>query len=629
MAKTDITRNKIKAKISAIKKISDDPKSLVDTTYDAYKDQLESINGIVKKNVTDFTSKLKGGTQNRKDIFEEIIDISESFLGNDKEDPINPKSKPLVKKKILRYAKESALKVLNSSKSIINDESKKVLFGGTGLCNPATIINTETLTISPKEFDFLNMLKVNPDSITGKLMYENEIPNVTGDIKFNRELYNNFDSGAQYHYIAKDGGTLFSILWDSSAQQYNVSSMSSTTMIGDFLDNYYNALEFPDIEHIFKTALYMTLGGEESEPSGFKDGMKNSNRLIQKLFSLCGKPSSKNPLLNNTSNELVEDEYDEQNLFDFDDTNGVDMDEENNVYNRVLKFRDCNNFEVPLNENYPEDFVYLLNKQPIDENVFNTLNKAAQDAYEQSDSSVTLDQFQLSLTAKYILKIPRALITSILSPKMFYPIILMYKAFKGSVVTMIKEMMKTLYKFFMNVIKKLFWLFIKEFWLLIKRDLLDFVKKVAYKILMNKLKKIKMIVQILINIIRRVLTTKIGSCTEIFNAILEAINAAINKSIKIPIPGALLVLSELLPGFSSDRAYINIVERLESSGINMGPIYGSENKLPLLIKGIVDGYSEEVDTNSYVKIALKSAVVGAGTNGYGIIAFAEGVGKQF
>lgn len=629
MAKTDITRNKIKAKISAIKKISDDPKSLIDNTYDAYKDQLESINGIVKKSVTDFTSKLKGKTQNRKDIFEEVIDISESFLGNDKEDPINPKTKPIVKKKILRYAKESALKTIQSSRQIINEESKKVMFGGTGLCNPATIINTETLTIAPKEFDFLNMLKVNPDSVSGKLMYESEIPNPRGDIKFNRELYNNFDSGAPYHYVAKDGGTLFSIQWDSSLQQYNVASMTSTTMIGDFFDNYYNSLEYPDIEHIFKTALYMTLGGDVTEPSAFKDGMKNGNRLIQKLFSLCGKPSSDKPLLNNTSNELTEDEYDDQNYFDFDDVDGVNLDEENNTYNRVLKFIDCNNFELPLNENYPEDFVYMLDKQPIDDNVSNTLNKAAQDAYEQSDSSITLDAFQLSLTGSYILKIPKALIMSILSPKMFFPVVLMYKVVRGNFTIMVKDFMKSMYRLFMNVIKRLFWLFIREFWRLIKRDLLDFVKKVAYKILLNKLKKIKMIVQILINIIKKVLTTRIGSCTEIFNAILEAINAAINKSIKIPIPGALLILSELLPGFSSDRAYMNIVERLESSGINMGPIYGTENKLPLLIKGIVDGYSEEVDTNSYVKVALKSAVVGAGTNGYGVIAFAEGVGKQF
>jgi hypothetical protein len=146
---------------------------------------------------------------------------------------------------------------------------------------------------------------------------------------------------------------------------------------------------------------------------------------------------------------------------------------------------------------------------------------------------------------------------------------------------------------------------------------------------MNKLKKIKIIIQILINIIRKALQTQIGSCTEIFGTILQTITSALNKSIKIPVPGVLLVLSESLPGFSSDRAFMNIVERVQAAGINMGPIYGSENKLPALIKGVVDGYSEEVDTNGYVKVALKSAVVGAGTNGYGIIAFAEGVGKQF
>jgi hypothetical protein len=44
----------------------------------------------------------------------------------------------------------------------------------------------------------------------------------------------------------------------------------------------------------------------------------------------------------------------------------------------------------------------------------------------------------------------------------------------------------------------------------------------------------------------------------------------------------------------------------------MGPIYGSENKLPALVKGIIDGYSEEIDTNSFVQISLNPAIIPAG-----------------
>lgn len=625
MASTDIQRRKIYALLSAIKTIDQTPKLFIDNTYDQYRDRLDSTNGIVKKGITSFTSKIKGGTQNKKNIFEEIINLGISFLGDDKEDPVNPKTKNLGRSKMLKYAKLAAQKTLQSSNETINTEVKKTFFGGTGLCNSVTTLGTNSIEIAPKEFDFLGMLKVDPSSVTGKLMYENPTPNITGSIKFNRELYNNFTSNSPYYF-----NSLFDLTWNNGTQKYLVNNLEYTLLMGDFLDNYYNSIEYPDIEHILKTAMQMVLGGDATESKTFKIGMKNLNRLLTKLFSICGKPSTTQPLLNTTDTELTEDETDIENYFDFDDIEGIDLDEEDALDRRVLKFRDCNNFEVPLNANYPEDFAYQLDKKPIDENVMNTINKAAKDAFEAEESGVPFEGFQISLITGFILKIPRALIASLLSPKIFFPIVVVYKIFKGSDITA-KELMRALYNLFYNFIRKIFWRFIKEFWALIKGDLLIFVSKIAARILMNKLKKIKMIVQILINIIRKVIQRAgdIGSCDDIFGAILLTIQAALNRKMRLPIPGALLILSELLPGFSSDRAYINIVERLQASGVNMGPIYGSENKLPLIIKGIVDGYSEEVDTNSFVKISLKSAVVGAGTNGYGIIPFAEGVGKMF
>lgn len=623
MANTDIQRSKIYALLSAIKTINETPKSVVENSYDPYKDELTSTNGIVKKSITSFTSKLKGGTQNKKDIFEELINLGLSFLGDEKEDPKNPKTKNLGRSKILKYAKLAAQKTLQTSKQTINTETKKVLFGGTGICNATTTMGTNSLMLAPKEFDFLEMLKVDPSTITGQLMYENPIPNINGDIKFNRELYNEFNDPTPYYFK-----TLFAISWDSGQQKYLVDNIGPATRMGDFLDDYYNSIEYPDIEHIFKTAMQMTLGGDGSESKSFKIGMKNLNRIATKLFSICGKPSNGQPLLNTTDTELTEDETDIQNYFNFDDVEGIDLDDEDGYDRGVLKFRDCNNFETNLNPNYPEDFAYQLNKKPIDENVINTLNKAASDAYETAESGVALEGFQLSLLFSYILKIPRALIASLLSPKMFFPIVVAYKIIKGSNLTA-KELMKALYNLFNNFIRKTFWTFLKNFWHILKGDLLIFVRKIAARILANKLKKIKLIIQVLINIIRRALQVNIGSCTEIFSAILLAITAALNKSVKIPIPGLLLVFSELLPGFSADRAYLNIVERVQASGINMGPIYGSQNDLPLLIKGIVDGYSEEMDTNSYVKIALKPTVIPASVAAAYITPLVEGVGKVF
>jgi hypothetical protein len=68
---------------------------------------------------------------------------------------------------------------------------------------------------------------------------------------------------------------------------------------------------------------------------------------------------------------------------------------------------------------------------------------------------------------------------------------------------------------------------------------------------------------------------------------------------------------------------------MEDAGINTGDIYGTENKLPSMVKSIIDSYSNEMDTNSYVKIALKPTVIPAGPGGAVISPLITGNGKVF
>jgi hypothetical protein len=631
MASTDIIRQKIKSKISAIKKINDNPQSLVNNTYDAYKDDLSSTNGVVKKSINSFTSKLKGATQNKKSIFEEVTTTIEDVLGiNKNNNVIDPKEKPIIKRRLLKYAKDAAQTALKSSKNIMVDETKKAFFAGVGNCDPNATLNTVSIDLSPKNFDFVNVLKIDPDSVSGKMVYENVSGSTLNGIKFNRELFNNFDSGTPYDFESKNTNQLFTMQWDSSMQVYHISGLTPTAKVSDFLNDYYNSIEYPDIESVIKNAMLMVFQGDENDPASFKNGQSFLDRLSTKLCSLCGNPKSDQPLLNNATDELSDDEVDIQDYFDFDDVEGIDLDDEDARKRRVLKFRDCNNFELPINSNHMEDFSYLLDKKTLDENVNNTINKAVSDAYEQAGLTIPFDLLQISMMGSYIFKIPKALIGSILSPKMIFPIAVSYKLLNPTKDDIsVKDLFKTLCKLFYNVIAKHFWNFIKEFWKFIKNDLLNFLKQTAINIIKNKLLKIKAIITSLINILKRILTINIGSCTEIFNIILQTINAALNRSIKLPVPGLLLVLSESLPGFSSDRAYIDAVERLESSGINMGPLYGTDNKFPSVVKGIIEAYSGEMDSNAFVKVGLKPTVVPAGPGGAVISPLVEGVGKIF
>ena len=616
------SKRKFKSTVASVKRINDDPKALSVNTYDSFKEDLSLKGNATRKTINDFTSKQKGRVQNKKNVFADLLDTVDGFLGTEKEDPVNTKRNPDVRSKTLRYAKQSAQKTLLSAKEVISRELKKGCFSGQGSCNP----DDEPLSfysISPKDFDFVNMLKVDPDSISGKVMYESQ-PDPNLGVQFNRELYTAFDE-TPYAFNTNDGNGLFTMAWTPSTQRYNI-SVSGGTSIADFIDDYYSTIELPNIGDVMKNAMLQTLQGDGSEGSSFNQGMDYMDRLLTKLFSLCGNADpDKSPFLK-TTEQLNEDEGDLRDYFNFDDVEGIDLDDEDARHRRVLKFTDCNNFEIPTNSNHMEDFAYLLDTKNIDENVNNTLKKAAVDAYEQSDNSIYLGGFDLSIMTSYVQKLPKALISTVLSPKMMFPMSLSYRMVYGEELE-VKDLMRELSTTFYNIIKTLFWTFIREFWRLIKKDLLAFVRDTATTILLNKVTKIKSIILSLISLLLKVLDGGIQSCAEIFDTLLKVIQAALNRSVKIPIPGLLLVLSQSLPGFSADRAYMDALQRMENSGINTGDIYGSPNTLPTHVKSIIDAYSSEMDSNSYIKIALNPTTIPAGPGGAVISPLITGAGK--
>jgi hypothetical protein len=211
---------------------------------------------------------------------------------------------------------------------------------------------------------------------------------------------------------------------------------------------------------------------------------------------------------------------------------------------------------------------------------------------------------------------------------MFFPIAVLYKSSLNTTLTA-PELMKKLNKLFFELIKKIFWDFIQDFWKYVKKDLEVFLEKLVLKITKNKLKKYKTIITSLINLLTKLLNFNIDNCDAIYNAIITTMNTALNAPIKLPTSNFLLVFSDQLPGYSNDRASINITERLENSGIPTGDLYGVENDLNTIIRCIIDGNSQERDENEYIKIALKPGIIPSGPGGAIISPLISGVGKAF
>jgi hypothetical protein len=282
-----------------------------------------------------------------------------------------------------------------------------------------------------------------------------------------------------------------------------------------------------------------------------------------------------------------------------------------------------------------EDFIYLTNNKNIEQAVDDVLESVSKDALSKSDSSFDLSAFLNNLINNFIINLPKALVMSILSAKIFLPIIILYKIFKTGLTNIYlnsKELAKKFYKALGNIIKDLFWLFIREFWKLIKTDLLSFIQTIVQRIIKNKYKRYLLIITSLIVLLKKLLQNEINNCYDLFQTILSTINAALSQKAPITVPSILLLFSESLPGFSQDRAFMNIMNKLEASGVPTGPLYGESNKIGDLVKSIIDGHTEEKDANSFVKIVLKGGVLpGPPLAGGAVIppGLISGVGKEF
>ncbi len=603
MSKIKIAKDRIKSQIEAIKRINDDPKKSGAVLDKLLKD-LPSTDSLLKKNLSDLQNKKRKNKENNNNVFDDLLEIVQQFIEKDR--TIEDSEGLSNYQKLKNISLQSADKTLKSSQNVIMDNVKNAFFVGDGICGTNLEMPTSEIRLSPSEFDFFDTLQIDPSTTTGKVLYEDEKDKNL--VKMNKKLYENF-SGGVYTFTSNNGNSLFDMTWDSTNQEYIFSNLTNSNNIETFFNDYYSSIEFLDLSGVTKNAMLMVLQGDGTETPLFQKATNDLNRLLNKLCALCGNPSQSSSLNQNPTTQINENDEDVTEYFDFNNPNGVDFDEENARFRRVLLFKDCNNFESPLNPQHFEDFVYLFNKKTLNDSINNTLLHAAGEAYENSGQTQPLFNFQLSLTLSFVKNLPKALIGTILAPKYMLPIVMMYKSIQ-QVPQLVREFMKTLSKMFNQIIRDLYWIFITEFWRLVKIELLVLLSKFAKKILKTKFKRYYLLIGVLIAFLTKILSLNLKNCNDLYKAIQTTIDLSLlGLPTNLNVPNLLLSFADFKPGYSPERSYMNISQRLEAAGISMGPIYGESNNLNDLVKSIIDGHIEEQDTNSYVETSNKPITI--------------------
>jgi len=600
----------IKSKVSAIRDSFSDKKNITEDVHDKFIEDLKETQKLYGKKLDDFVKKKTKKKENKKNLFAELLDLSELFVGKDI--GFNTDDKYFAKQKMKIYAEESIKIAMNSSKQILQDNIKKIFFAGEGICGADAVIAKNSINLNPKEFDFLNLLTIDPNTNIGKAIYENTTTDI-GREKINKKLYDIFNNGST-SILKSDGSVLFSINWNATNQTYQISGLkqNGTVQVVDFFNDYFSNIEFPDFESIIKSSMLLTIQGDNINITELNLGLNYLNRLLEKLFAVCNSPTNRN-LLNNQNPTDLFDENDEdvEDYFDFDVTDGIDFESEDAKLRGVLKFINCNNFEIPVNTKNFEDFSYSFGRKSINDIVNETLEKVATNAFDKSDGSVPLSTYNLSLKTDFIINLPKALMLNLMTPKLMLPTIIIHKLFNSLDLQTIdvKISMKKLSKLFYSVTKEIFWLFIREFWTRIKAELLAFVRYIVIQIIKSKYKRYTNILTAILETLKNIGINNIDNCQNLFNTILKTLENATLVKGRFNLPNFLLAFSNTLPGLSKQRMLLDTVQILDSLNIDTGDVFGERNNLIASIDSIFDSMLQNIDKYSYVKSSNQPAVL--------------------
>ena len=253
MSKLKNTKRKLQSKIEGIKKINDDPKSLFDSVADLSLGNIPSAEDFIGKKLDALKKKREQKKEKVKDIFADLLETVEQFLGTEKKSSgsqtetvnagkstnMNPQ-KNKNKKRLKQHALSATETTLSQAKDIVVKRLSEALFLGDGICGTKSVFNVDSINIKPEEFDVMDILTIDPSTSCGQIIYEPKSPDKNKE-KVNRELYDSF-SGGSYTFTSNNNKDLFTTKWDIANQHFQITGLTQgatgVTKVQDFIMDY-------------------------------------------------------------------------------------------------------------------------------------------------------------------------------------------------------------------------------------------------------------------------------------------------------------------------------------------------------------------------------------------------------
>lgn len=465
-----------------------------------------------------------------------------------------------------------------------------------------------SLEFSPEEIDFFDLLKVDPSTTQGRVLYEKQPTSVTTfPYPTNKFIYESTVNTSQYTYSSVNGLDLFDIQFDQFTQKFSLTFKNVT--VTDFVAYYYSSFELFNTKELMSDLLDMLFGVISADVSTKRvESFAELNRLMQGIASLCGNFYEQDALLKESLIDGLSTE-DENHSFDFDDEDTRYIQEEFNLrINRLYKLVDCGNFESEMNPDMLMDTLLDLDSNDLSdsevmESFLNSLG-----ANMEQDSGFDIPTINLNFNKDIFKQIPKVIVSKVLSPKSVLPFILITKAIDEA-----KEQSNNVVEFARNnnrfvtrVSTRIFDMYKEEIKKEIEVRLTNLIKDIVSHIAKQQLRARYAMILALIGAIEKLSKQDLSTCAGILRGLLSLLNLKTGIPLGVPFP--LAYGAYVREGANATRAFNNTIDGLQKMGYNVGAMPdGSPNKHVLGMDAQLKGLMKEMTENGAIQFVSEPA----------------------
>jgi hypothetical protein len=571
----------------------------------------------------------------------------------------------------------SQLKKFDDINKIIIDNFIALFGCDTNLIIPQkyTTLAVGGIEMTKQEIDSFGLLNIDPDSRTGKLMYEGNDITKHVNYFFSKSQIAISDSPL---VLKKGNRVLFTIhAKDSSTFVFKFGEFYSKKLYGDFLNDYMGVVtpvfNFPN----FMAILMDILTGSVSTKSKLnkKIIVKQSALIkgLKKMFGFCNENDDEKPDASNKNfldkefnpsdaqkngedSGVLNADADFDNVFNFNKKELDDIENTGNLRaNGFLRFSSCGNLDIAINaddiinsleelfNNSQGDRLIFPNENPqnvtpqsntstidnskkipsldqasdvLDRALKNGINDVVNSG--EINAAINLPNINAEIQLNILKAIPYAIMQMIMTPKLLV-VPKLYLVLKGDNT---KKSPEEMISFMRPLVKKIGSfvtdLLIKNIFNMVKKDLIGLAKKISADFLKQRGLDYISSLKSLLALLNALKGFKVGGCQSIIDQILRLLKL-LNVVPMPPIPPPLVLLGGALkPGLNHVSMINDLKSNLGEKGIETAATFpdGTPNHLIIALEETMKIMVSNIKTNAKVEVTT----VGVGfTTGFGQI----------